>query len=98
MRIAQSSLNFKYEELRKATNYFDPANKLGQGSYGAVFKVQSSTTKNSLNFPPQNWREIKLSFGVPYTDTKNITCSVGYSFGWKTSCCEEAIPKYKGMG
>ena len=38
-RIAQSSLNFKYEELRKATNYFDPANKLGQGSNGAVYKV-----------------------------------------------------------
>jgi len=39
VRIAQSSLNFKYEELRKATNYFDPSNKLGQGSYGAVYKV-----------------------------------------------------------
>jgi hypothetical protein len=38
-RIAKSSLNFKYEELRKATNYFDPANKLGQGSNGAVYKV-----------------------------------------------------------
>ncbi|CAL4963172.1 unnamed protein product [Urochloa decumbens] len=38
-RIAQSSLNFKYEELRKATNYFDPSNKLGQGSYGAVYKA-----------------------------------------------------------
>jgi len=39
VRIVQSSLNFKYEELRKATNYFDPSNKLGQGSYGAVYKV-----------------------------------------------------------
>ncbi|KAG2589366.1 hypothetical protein PVAP13_5NG239300 [Panicum virgatum] len=39
VRIAQSSLNFKYEELRKATNYFDPSNKLGQGSYGAVYKA-----------------------------------------------------------
>jgi hypothetical protein len=38
-RIAESSLNFKYEELRKATNYFDPEYKLGQGSYGAVYKV-----------------------------------------------------------
>lgn len=40
VRIAQSSLNFRYEELRKATNYFDPSNKLGQGSYGAVYKVR----------------------------------------------------------
>ncbi|RCV25844.1 hypothetical protein SETIT_5G198300v2 [Setaria italica] len=39
VRIAQSSLNFKYEEFRKATNYFDPSNKLGQGSYGAVYKA-----------------------------------------------------------
>ncbi|KAF8671058.1 hypothetical protein HU200_050337 [Digitaria exilis] len=39
VRIVQSSLNFKYEELRKATNYFGPSNKLGQGSYGAVYKA-----------------------------------------------------------
>ena len=39
VRIAQSSLNFKYEEFKKAPNYPDPANKLGQGSNGAVYKV-----------------------------------------------------------
>jgi hypothetical protein len=37
--ILQSSLNFKYAELKKATDNFNLSNKLGQGSYGAVFKV-----------------------------------------------------------
>ncbi|KAL6615392.1 hypothetical protein ACP70R_037662 [Stipagrostis hirtigluma subsp. patula] len=46
VRIAQSSLNFKYEELQKATNYFDRANKLGQGSYGAVYKAVLLDGKN----------------------------------------------------
>lgn len=37
--ILQSSLNFKYAELKKATDNFNLSNKLGQGTYGAVFKV-----------------------------------------------------------
>lgn len=37
--ISQSNLNFKYEDLRKATNNFKLSNKLGQGSYGTVYKV-----------------------------------------------------------
>ncbi|XP_043687119.1 cysteine-rich receptor-like protein kinase 2 isoform X1 [Telopea speciosissima] len=36
--IAQSKLNFRYQELRKATKNFDLSNKLGQGSYGTVYK------------------------------------------------------------
>ncbi|XP_042500947.1 cysteine-rich receptor-like protein kinase 2 isoform X2 [Macadamia integrifolia] len=36
--ISQSKLNFRYQELRKATKSFDPSNKLGQGSYGTVYK------------------------------------------------------------
>ncbi|XP_043704439.1 cysteine-rich receptor-like protein kinase 2 [Telopea speciosissima] len=36
--ISQSKLNFRYQELRKATKNFDTSNKLGQGSYGTVYK------------------------------------------------------------
>ncbi|XP_072975521.1 cysteine-rich receptor-like protein kinase 2 [Typha angustifolia] len=36
--IAASSLNFKYEDLRKATDYFNQNNKIGQGGYGSVYK------------------------------------------------------------
>lgn len=37
--INKSKLNFSYETLERATNYFDQSNKLGQGGSGSVYKV-----------------------------------------------------------
>nr|GMD95465.1 cysteine-rich receptor-like protein kinase 2 isoform X1 [Ipomoea batatas] len=37
--LHDSSLNFKYSTLKKATGSFDDGNKLGQGGYGIVYKV-----------------------------------------------------------
>ena len=37
----KSQLNFSYEVLEKATNYFHDSNKLGQGGSGSVYKVIS---------------------------------------------------------
>lgn len=34
----KSSLNLKYETLEKATDYFNPSKKIGQGGAGSVFK------------------------------------------------------------
>ncbi|XP_010551593.1 PREDICTED: cysteine-rich receptor-like protein kinase 2 [Tarenaya hassleriana] len=36
--LNDSSLNFKYSTLEKATGSFDSANKLGQGGFGTVYK------------------------------------------------------------
>eukprot|EP01018_Ginkgo_biloba_P008808 Gb_01662 [translate_table: standard] len=36
--IPNSQLNFKYETLEIATKNFDPANKLGEGGFGSVYK------------------------------------------------------------
>ncbi|GMY26273.1 cysteine-rich receptor-like protein kinase 2 [Fagus crenata] len=36
--LHDSSLNFKYSTLEKATGAFDDANKLGQGGFGTVYK------------------------------------------------------------
>ncbi|VVA94817.1 unnamed protein product [Arabis nemorensis] len=36
--LNDSSLNFKYSTLEKATGSFDNANKLGQGGFGTVYK------------------------------------------------------------
>ncbi|CAO2183691.1 unnamed protein product [Urochloa humidicola] len=38
-RISQSSLNFSYKDLKKATCSFSLANKIGQGSNGTVYKA-----------------------------------------------------------
>uniref|UniRef100_A0A0D3EPZ6 Protein kinase domain-containing protein n=1 Tax=Oryza barthii TaxID=65489 RepID=A0A0D3EPZ6_9ORYZ len=86
VRIAQSSLNFKYEELRKATNYFDPANKLGQGSYGAVFKAILLDGKqvavkrlflNTREWVDQFFNEVELISQVRHKNlVKLLGCSV----------------------
>ena len=39
--LHRSKLNFSYEILEKATNYFQNSNKLGQGGSGSVYKVIS---------------------------------------------------------
>lgn len=36
--LNDSSLNFKFSTLEKATGFFDNANKLGQGGFGTVYK------------------------------------------------------------
>lgn len=40
-RISQSSLNFSFKDLKKATCSFSLANKIGQGSNGTVYKVHT---------------------------------------------------------
>lgn len=37
--LNDSSLNFKYSTIEKATGAFDSSNKLGQGGFGTVYKV-----------------------------------------------------------
>ncbi|KAJ8630466.1 hypothetical protein MRB53_023789 [Persea americana] len=36
--VEKSGLKFKYETLEKATEFFDPSRKLGQGASGSVYK------------------------------------------------------------
>nr|GEV79318.1 zinc finger, CCHC-type [Tanacetum cinerariifolium] len=36
-----SNLNFKYSTIEKATSSFDEANKLGQGGFGTVYKMEN---------------------------------------------------------
>lgn len=35
--ISKSNLNYKYETLEKATDYFNSSRKIGQGGAGSVF-------------------------------------------------------------
>lgn len=50
--LNDSSLNFKYSTIEKATGSFDSSNKLGQGGFGTVYKVVClpSHIKISYNF------------------------------------------------
>lgn len=38
--LHDSSLNFKYSTIVKATGTFNETNKLGQGGFGTVYKVE----------------------------------------------------------
>jgi LPXTG-motif cell wall-anchored protein len=39
--LSKSKLNYKYSTLRAATKNFNPANKIGEGGFGSVYKVMS---------------------------------------------------------
>ena len=43
--LKKSGVNFKYEALEKATNYFNISNKLGGGGSGTVFKASALIQK-----------------------------------------------------
>lgn len=82
----KSNLNFKYETLEKATNYFDPAKKLGQGGAGTVYKGTLSNGKvvavKRLFFSTRQWvdeffNEVNLISGIEHKNlVKLLGCSI----------------------
>ncbi|XP_030447706.2 cysteine-rich receptor-like protein kinase 42 [Syzygium oleosum] len=81
-----SSLNFKYETLEKATNYFDHLKKLGQGGAGSVYKGTLPGGKvvavKRLIFNTRQWvdeffNEVNLISGIEHKNlVKLLGCSI----------------------
>ncbi|XP_068641367.1 cysteine-rich receptor-like protein kinase 42 [Aristolochia californica] len=84
--VIHSSLNFKYETLEKATNYFDASRKLGQGGSGSVYKGTLSdgtvVAVKRLFFNTTQWveeffNEVNLISGVEHRNlVKLLGCSI----------------------
>ncbi|KZV19356.1 cysteine-rich receptor-like protein kinase 42 [Dorcoceras hygrometricum] len=82
----KSNLNFRYETLEKATNYFDNSRKLGQGGAGSVYKGNLSNGKTvavkRLFFSTTQWvdeffNEINLISGIEHKNlVKLLGCSI----------------------
>ncbi|CAN4082423.1 unnamed protein product [Withania somnifera] len=82
----KSSLNFKYENLEKATNYFDPSTKVGQGGNGSVYKgtLPNGTViaVKRLFFNTRQWvdeffNEVNLIHGIEHKNlVKLLGCSI----------------------
>ncbi|GFP98945.1 cysteine-rich receptor-like protein kinase 42, partial [Phtheirospermum japonicum] len=81
-----SNLNFKYETLEKATNYFDLSRKLGQGGAGSVYKGTLPNGKTvavkRLFFSTRQWvdeffNEVNLISGIEHKNlVKLLGCSI----------------------
>ncbi|KAM7509892.1 hypothetical protein LguiB_008767 [Lonicera macranthoides] len=82
----KSRLNYKYETLEKATNYFNISRKIGQGGAGSVFK---GTLPNGTNiavkrlfFNTRQWvdeffNEVNLISGIQHKNlVKLLGCSI----------------------
>lgn len=84
--IQNSSLNFKYEILEKATECFDVSRKLGQGGAGSVFKGTLPDGKTvavkRLFFNTRQWadeffNEVNLINGIEHKNlVKLLGCSI----------------------
>ncbi|KAL6518815.1 hypothetical protein OROHE_017568 [Orobanche hederae] len=82
----KSNLNFKYETLEKATNYFDPSRKLGQGGAGSVYRGTLPNGKTvavkRLFFITRQWvdeffNEVNLISGIEHKNlVKLLGCSI----------------------
>ncbi|KAK3032107.1 hypothetical protein RJ639_036321 [Escallonia herrerae] len=81
-----NSLNFKYETLEKATNYFDLSRKIGQGGAGSVYKGDlpngSTVAVKRLFFNTRQWvdeffNEVNLISGIQHNNlVKLLGCSI----------------------
>ncbi|KAK9272313.1 hypothetical protein L1049_002684 [Liquidambar formosana] len=86
LSINKYNLNFKYETLEKATNYFDPSRKLGQGGAGSVYKGTLPDGKivavKRLIFNTNQWvdeffNEVNLISGIQHKNlVKLLGCSI----------------------
>ncbi|KAE8707267.1 Cysteine-rich receptor-like protein kinase 3 [Hibiscus syriacus] len=84
--LNKSKLNFSYESLEKATDYFDDSNKLGHGGSGSVYKGTLSDGKvvavKRLLFNTRQWvdhffNEVNLISGIHHKNlVKLLGCSI----------------------
>ncbi|XP_039067946.1 cysteine-rich receptor-like protein kinase 1 [Hibiscus syriacus] len=81
----KTSLNFKYEMLERATDFFDESRKLGQGGAGSVFKGilpnSEAVAVKRLFFNTRQWvdqffNEVTLISGIQH---KNLVRLLGCS-------------------
>ncbi|XP_021833787.1 cysteine-rich receptor-like protein kinase 3 [Prunus avium] len=84
--VNKSQLNFSYEVLERATNYFHDSNKLGQGGSGSVYKGVLPDGKvvaiKRLFFNTRQWvdhffNEVNLISGIHHKNlVKLLGCSI----------------------
>ncbi|XP_039161995.1 cysteine-rich receptor-like protein kinase 42 [Eucalyptus grandis] len=83
--VRKSNLNFNYESLEKATDFFDESKKLGQGGAGSVYKGILPDGRvvavKVLVFNTRQWvddffNEVNLISGIQH---KNLVCLLGCS-------------------
>lgn len=84
--VDKSNLNFKYETLEKATDFFGTSRKLGQGGAGSVYKGILRDGRNvavkRLFFNTRQWvdeffNEVNLISGVQHKNlVKLLGCSI----------------------
>ena len=84
--VNKSKLNFSFESLERATNYFNDSNKLGQGGSGSVYKGTMPTGQvvaiKRLFFNTRQWvdhffNEVNLISGINHKNlAKLLGCSI----------------------
>lgn len=98
-----AGFGFKYDVLEKATGFFDPANKLGHGGVGSVYKGTlpsgSTVAVKRLFFNTRQWtdglfNEVNLINGIQH---KNVVKLLGCSIDGPESLLVYEFWPYKSL-
>lgn len=86
-------IQYNLSTLRSVTDNFSEQNKLGQGAFGPVYKVNKSRSFNIKLSKKKSWiARHSLSHGVrTYTMKIWSRCSSGYATKWTKHCSEEIV-------
>ena len=94
------SLQYEFNTVEVATNHFSDSNKIGEGGFGAVYKVRTefkwvfTYQKGQYNTSYNTFCKTIASLKLSYL-WRCMSIIIGHTTKWSRNSCEEAVSGFK---